>query len=110
MDERGEVGVSDVEARRAANRAAFPAVTAIVDEFRNAFGDDVKVLGGEEHSTGKRFGSDGDVWAGCNGCTGRTCDHPQPATVFCGHRERIEKAHVAGLWIEGGCMRLGGRR
>lgn len=99
--------MSDIEARRAANRAAFPAVSAIVDEFRDAFGDDVKVLGGEDHSTGRRFGSDdSEMWAACEGCTGRTCDHPQHATVFCGHRERAEKAHAAALWIEGGCMRL----
>lgn len=99
--------MSDIEAKRLANREAFPAVSAIVDEFRDVFGDDVKVLGGEDHSTGKRFGNDGrEMWEGCDGCTGRTCDHPQRATVFCGHRERIEKAYVAGLWVNGGCMRL----
>lgn len=107
--------VGDVEARRAANRAAnraaFPGVAGIVDEFKAAFGDDVKVLGGVEHATGAVFGKVEERWPGCDGCGGRrVCDHPDRATSFCGYRDRPEKAHVAGLWIAGGCMRLGGRR
>lgn len=103
--------MGEIEVRRAANRSEFPGVAVIVDEFKAAFGDDVKVLGGEERATGKSFGRIEERWAGCEGCGGkRECDHPQRATEFCGYRERKEQAHAAGLWIAGGCLRLGGRR
>jgi hypothetical protein len=46
--------MSDIEAKRAANRAAFPGVAKIVDEFRAEFGDGVKVDGGSEN--GSDFG------------------------------------------------------
>lgn len=104
--------MSDVETRRAKNRESFPGVAGIVDEFKAAFGDDVKVLGGGERATGKSFGSGApDGWAGCDGCHGRRpCDHPGRATVFCGFRKAAETAYVAGRWVDGGCVRLGGPR
>lgn len=101
----------EIEARRAENRAAFPSVAAVVDEFRAAFGE-VKVLGGTELATGKSFGNGGgEQWLGCVGCDGRReCDHPDRATSFCGYRERIERAHAAGRWADAGCPRLRGAR
>lgn len=99
--------MSDIEAKRAANRAAFPAVAAVVDEFRAAFGE-VKVLGGTELATGKSFGNGGgEQWPGCAGCDGRKpCDHPQRESSFCGFREREERVHGARLWVEAGCPRM----
>jgi len=99
--------VSEIEARRAANRAAFPSVAAVVDEFREAFGDDVRVLGGVEIATGASFGPVEEAWAGCVGCGGeRPCDHPQRATSFCGYRSSNEMTHAARLWVESGFPRL----
>ena len=74
----------DLEARRAANRLAFPAVTAIVDEFRAVFGESVKVLGGEDYATGKSFGVMPDRSA-CVGCDGKVCGLAEVG-VFCGFR------------------------
>lgn len=103
--------MSDIEARRAANRAAFPSVAAVVDEFRSAFGDDVVVLGGVEVATGAAFGKVEDEWEGCRGCDGaRLCDHPQRATSFCGFRQGEEKAHVARRWVDAGFPRMQGAR
>ena len=62
--------MSDVEARRAANRAAFPGVAKIVDEFRAVFGDGVRVDGGAE--VGAMFGV--------------PPVEPDPAKVFSGSR------------------------
>lgn len=39
---------TDITARRAENRKKFPAVTKIVDEFRAAFGEGVKVVWAQE--------------------------------------------------------------
>ena len=88
-----------LEARRKANREAFPAVASIVDEFTAAFGP-VKVLGGSDFATGKSFGWVPPPSPNCDACTGhdgRTgCermdvvahghDMPRPDMVFCGFR------------------------
>lgn len=72
--------MSDIEARRAANRAAFPGVGRLVDAFRAEFGDGVKVDGG--HEAGNSFGV--DSWPACAGCSdGLGCGNSK---VFCGHR------------------------
>lgn len=62
--------MSDVEVKRAANRAAFPGVAKIVDEFRAAFGEGVRVDGGAE--AGATFGL--------------VLVEPDPTRVFCGSR------------------------
>lgn len=93
--------MSEVEAKRAANRAAFPAVANIVDDFRAAFGPDVKALGGVDHTTGKTFGDVSFIaeQEACAGCTGESCEHPRRDTVFCGFRRGAETAHAIGLAI-----------
>lgn len=77
--------MSEIDAKRAANRAAFPGVAQIVDEFREAFGDGVKTAGGAEG--GRSFGvpllpAD----EACGGCVGAVCGRVDRAAVFCGHR------------------------
>lgn len=74
----------DLEARRAANRAAFPEVAKIVDEFREVFGDGVKVEGGSEG--GKSFGAQDMNAAACDGCDGKVCKRTDHASVFCGFK------------------------
>ncbi|MFA5824798.1 MAG: hypothetical protein WC825_02365 [Gallionellaceae bacterium] len=91
-----------LEARRKANREAFPAVAQIVDEFTAAFGA-VKVLGGTEFTTGQSFGWVRPPSPNCDSCTGHderegngACsrmdyiaeghDRPEPSKVFCGYR------------------------
>lgn len=87
--------MSDIEARRAANRAAFPGVGKIIDEFREEFSyqrlvtqdgleievvTEFKVEGGVE--AGNSFGV--DSWPACAGCSdGLGCGNSK---VFCGHR------------------------
>jgi hypothetical protein len=91
-----------LEARRKANREAFPAVASIVDEFTAAFGP-VKVLGASDFTTGKSFGWVPPPSPNCDSCTGHderegnvACsrmdyiaeghDKPEPTKVFCGFR------------------------
>ena len=90
--------MSNIETKRAANRAAFPAVSQIADEFRDVFGGGVKVLGGKEG--GKSFGVLRVPSPNCDSCTGHDggegCnrmdyvalggERPDPARVFCGYR------------------------
>ncbi|NNM70187.1 MAG: hypothetical protein HKM00_09550 [Gallionella sp.] len=74
--------MSDIDAKRAANRAAFPAVAKIVDEFRAVFGDAVVVEGGAEN--GREFGVVSDRWERCANCgAGIGCENLK---VICGHR------------------------
>jgi hypothetical protein len=91
--------MADLERRRSENRASFPSVTAIVDEFRLYFGY-VKVLGGRDFVTGKEFGWNPPPSPNCDSCTGHNgglgCDRmdrvvyghdkPEPSKVFCGYR------------------------
>lgn len=93
--------MSDIEARRAANRAAFPEVSQIVDEFRAAFGEGVKVLGGSEG--GRSFGVQHDHSA-CDGCNGRVCDRIDQASVFCGYKwaEHINQQHPMAVYQKHG--------
>lgn len=104
--------MSDLEAKRAANRAAMPGVAAIVDEFRAAFGE-VSVIGGEDFGTGKRFGWVPAASPNCDRCSGALgggrlngqCGRmdciaqgdvaPAPERVFCGYRL------VASTWRRG---------
>ena len=107
--------MSDIEARRAANRAAFPGVSKIVDEFREAFGDGVRVEGGQEG--GKTFGTLHIPSPNCDGCTGHDgkpgCDRmdyvspgdeqPDPAHVFCGYRLAGQfKSHPMSVYRKSG--------
>ncbi len=79
----------DLEVKRAANRAAFPGVAAIVDEFRAVFGEGVKVLAGEDYTTGKSFGVMPDRSA-CISCAGAQCALAD-AGVFCGYRLVLQR-------------------
>lgn len=90
----------EFEAKRAAKRAAFPSVTAIVDEFRRHFGDGVRALGGRDFVTNRETGWNPPPSPNCDSCTGHhggpTCDRmdrvayghdkPEPSKVFCGYR------------------------
>lgn len=99
--------MSGIEVVRLANRAAFPAVAAIVDEFRAAFGAGVRVLGGVEFGTGKSFGVLTEHWAGCDGCEGRrVCDHPDRATSFCGFRRVDEQVYLVRQWAAADFKRM----
>lgn len=93
----------DIEARRAANRAQFPAVAAIVDEVSRHFGK-VSVESGCDATTGKSFGP--DLFAereACNSCRpGDECKHPRKEVLFCGHRRTAEVAYLLGKSIEAG--------
>ncbi|MFA6204411.1 MAG: hypothetical protein WC710_14630 [Gallionella sp.] len=90
----------EFEAKRAAKRAAFPSVTAIVDEFRLHFGDGVRALGGRDFVTNREIGWNPSPSPNCDACTGHDgspgCsrmdriayghDKPEPDKVFCGFR------------------------
>lgn len=107
-----------LEARRKANREAYPAVASIVDEFEAAFGvGAVRVLGGTDFTTGRSFAWNAPPSPNCDSCTGHDgspgCDRmdrvvyghekPEPGKVFCGYRlaksQRIvEKEKERGHW------------
>jgi hypothetical protein len=104
MSEQVDIAADDAEfqAKRAAKRAAFPSVTAIVDEFRVYFGEGVRALGGRDFVTGMETGWNPPPSPNCDSCTGHdggpTCDRmdrvayghdkPEPGKVFCGYRLR----------------------
>ena len=90
-----------LEARRKANREAYPAVASIVDEFEAAFGvGQVRVIGGQDFASGRSFGWNSPPSPNCDSCTGHDggpgCDRmdrvvyghdkPEPNKVFCGYR------------------------
>jgi len=90
-----------IEARRKANREAYPAVASIVDEFEAAFGvGQVRVIGGRDFTNGRSFGWNPPPSPNCDSCTGHDggpgCDRmdsvayghdkPEPSKVFCGYR------------------------
>lgn len=93
-----------IEARRKANREAYPAVASIVDEFEAAFGvGQVRVLGGRDFTNGRSFGWNPPPSPNCDTCTGHderegkgACsrmdrvayghDKPEPSKVFCWYR------------------------
>lgn len=93
-------GDEEFQRQRAAKRAAFPSVTAIVDEFRAVFGDGVRALGGEDLVTGRSTGWVQPPHPNCDACTGHDgsdgCDRmdyiahghdkPEPGKVFCAYR------------------------
>jgi hypothetical protein len=90
----------EYEAKRAAKRAAFPSVSAIVDEFRLHFGDGIRAIGGRDFVTGRETGWNPPPSPICDICTGHDggngCDRmdrvayehdkPEPSKVFCGYR------------------------
>lgn len=104
MERRLDVS-DDIETRRAANRAQFPAVAQIVDEFRAVFGPGVKAQGGVDSTTGKSFGDVSFIAEreACRSCRpGDECKHPRKEVVFCGHRRAAEAAYLLGKSIEAG--------
>lgn len=88
------------EAKRAANRAAYPGLTAIMDLWRAEFGNGVILEGGQDFITDKGIGWTSPASPCCDVCTGHTgglgCDRmdfisigddqPKPDKVFCGYR------------------------
>lgn len=66
--------MSEVEHARAANRAAYPEISAVVDEFKRVFECEVKVLGGVEG--GREFGVISNPSCGC--------EENEVRKVFCG--------------------------
>lgn len=94
---------AELDARRAAKRAAMPSVAAIVDEFRAVFGPGTYALGGVDFVTKLQSGWNPPPSPNCDACTGHderegkgACsrmdrvayghDKPEPSKVFCGYR------------------------
>lgn len=71
--------------QQAANRAAFPALAAVMDEMRDLFDGDVVMVGGAE--AGGRVGKMSSSFdPACKDCDGSVCGHPDKLRVWCGHR------------------------